>query len=63
MRKRTVKQLDREIKRTEKRLEQLRRDRALLAVGIEPRDQLEFCMEPPPEPVPIPEVARQLLLI
>jgi hypothetical protein len=63
MRKRTVKQLDREIRRVEKRLTQLKKDRTLLALGIEPRNQLEFCMEPPPEPVPIPDPAKQLLLI
>ena len=63
MRKRTVKQLDREIKRTEKKLKQLKKDRTLLALGIEPRDQLEICADPPPEPVPMPKSIEQLLLI
>ncbi|MCP4677004.1 MAG: hypothetical protein GY854_16095 [Deltaproteobacteria bacterium] len=65
MRKRTVQQIDREIKRVEKRLNQLREDRNLLALGIEPRNQLTICIEPSPKPSPLPPPSHseQLLFL
>ena len=63
MRKRTVKQLDREIKKLTRRLEQLKQDRALLALGIEPRNQLTISVDPPKEPAPAPKRAVQLSLV
>lgn len=63
MRKRTVKQIDREIKRLTVRIKQLERDRALLALGIEPRNQLCICLETPVKPEPSPRRAEQLLLM
>jgi hypothetical protein len=63
MRKRTVKQIDREIERLTERIKQLERDRALLALGIEPRNQLSIRLDPPPKPEPPPRRAEQLTLM
>jgi len=63
MRKRTVKQIDREIKRLTKRIKQLERDRAMLLVGIEPRNQLCISLDPPPKPKPPPRRPEQLMLV
>ena len=63
MRKRTVKQIDREIRKLAHRLEQLKQDRALLALGIEPRNQLTISVDPPPKPESVPKRAVQLLLV
>jgi hypothetical protein len=63
MRKRTVKQLDREIRKLTRRLEQLKQDRALLLLGIEPRNQLTIAVDPPAKPEPAPQRAVQLSLV
>ena len=63
MRKRTVKQIDREIERLTKRIKQLERDRALLALGIEPRNQLCIDLDPAPKPARAPRRAEQLWLV
>ena len=63
MRKRTVKQIDREIKRLTKRIKELERDRALIAIGIEPRNQLCICLDPPPKSAPPARRPEQLLLV
>lgn len=63
MRTRTVKQVDREIKRLEKRLKQLKQDRELLALGIEPRNQLSIFDELLRETHKEPKGPKQLLLV
>ena len=63
MRKRTVKQVDREINRLEKRLKQLKQDRELLALGIEPRNQLTIFDELLRETHNKPKSPEQLLLM
>ncbi len=67
MPRRTIKQIDKEIKRVEKRLQKLKHDRELLAMGIEPSDQLSIFdaifEQPDPPPLPIRRPAEQLLLM
>lgn len=62
MRRRTIRQVDAEIKRLEKRLNELKRDRELLALGIEPRNQLSIFVDLPSEPKPEPKPPEQSLL-
>lgn len=62
MRKRTVRQVDAEIRKLEKRLNQLKRDREFLALGIEPRNQLSIFTELSPDPKPEPQIPEQPLL-
>jgi len=63
MRKRTVKQIDREIARLTRRIEQLQRDKALLAVGIEPRNRLLIDVDPQPKRAPERRRPEQLWLV
>ena len=63
MRKRTIKQIDAQIKKIERRLNQLKADRALIALGIEPRNQLSFFTQLTAKQIPEQKRAEQLQLI